>query len=160
MPWKSWITGVACHWEDVKSWVSSQIGLKGKWKNMWQWLDRAWITLHNTLLSTYFRSGNAVKSVSLEIIRALNILSPNFLLFLLHLLRGVTTTYSSAQFSDSFHCLGWSNKDYLVSNSTKTTWAPSLKHFQWTLVLEGLTKKKKNRVYMPCISVNSLLIYR
>lgn len=159
MPWKSWITGVACHWEDVKSWVSSQIGLKGKWKNMWQWLDGAWITLHNTLLSTHFRSGNAVKSVSLEIIRALNIFPPNFLLFLLHLLRGVTTTYSSAQFSDSFHCLGWSNKDYLDSNSAKTTWSPSLKHFQWTLVLEGLTKKKK-RVYMPCISVNSLLIYR
>lgn len=142
MPWKSWITGVACHWEDVKSWVSSQIGLKGKWKNMWQWLDGAWITLHNTLLSTHFRSGNS--KICVEIIRALNIFPPNVLLFLLHLLRGVTTTYSSAQFSDSFHCLGWSNKDYLVSNSAKTIWSPSLKHFQWTLVLEGLTKKKKS----------------
>lgn len=143
MPWKSWITGVACHWEDVKSWVSSQIGLKGKWKKN---VTMTWRSLNNSsqyIAKHSFQEWQHSK-ICVEIIRALNIFPPNFLLFLLHLLRGVTTTYSSAQFSDSFHCLGWSNKDYIVSNSAKTIWSPSLKHFQWTLVLEGLTKKTKS----------------
>ena len=68
-------TGVVCHWEDVKCWVCSQSCLKGRRKNIWQWLDWTCITLYNALLGAHFRSSISVIFKTLERMPALNISS-------------------------------------------------------------------------------------